>query len=170
MAKKAAVKDIGEKDRDALDKKIEVEERKLRPPLKTILDTLHLRVPEKADVITKKFTASPGLLNHRRSTSRQLKRQEGEINKMSVHIWIERRRQYEEFKEQSNADSLDSKPEKSARGHDAADRGAPHLSLASDQSDIDRRASAEDGGRASDRRIPPLRGPRRVIKGAVIRS
>ncbi len=115
MTKKAAGKKIGEKDRDALDKKIEVEERKLRPPLKTILDTLNMRVPDQATLVKKKFTPSPGLAAHAAEYLRQIKRQEVEINKMTVHMWIERRRQYEQFKKQSDEGSLDAKARRDAR-------------------------------------------------------
>ncbi|MEA3061811.1 MAG: hypothetical protein QOJ94_1592 [Sphingomonadales bacterium] len=112
----ATKKDIGAPERDALDNEIEGHEETLRPTLITILDNLSIRVPAKITPIPCVFLRSPNLpASAFGEYTSQLKRQEGQINAMSVHIWIERRKQFEQFSAQSDAKSLDDRARRAAR-------------------------------------------------------
>ncbi|MEA3018007.1 MAG: hypothetical protein QOI38_2729 [Sphingomonadales bacterium] len=116
-AKEAKNKAIGNAVRDRLDTEIEAEEEKLRPHLITILDKLRVRVPAK--IKNQPFTfvrgAKAGVPELALEYTRQLKRQEGQINAMSVHIWIERRAQFAQFSSQLDAKTLDARARKQAR-------------------------------------------------------
>ena len=99
-AKKAAKKLIGTADRDALDKQIEKDEDALRPFLKSILDTLGVRVPDQIQpAIVCNFVKAAGL--DMGEYARQLAGQQSAINAMTVEIWLSRRMQYAEFKQRA---------------------------------------------------------------------
>ncbi|WP_296616615.1 DUF4157 domain-containing protein [Sphingomonas sp.] len=116
-AKTAASKKIGAPDRDKLDKKIEVNEKKIRPQLKVILDGLGVNVPDKITQIPCTFIRGTGaaLPANAGEYTRQLTRQQNQINAMSVHIWMERRRQFAVFSKQKDRKSLDDNARKAVR-------------------------------------------------------
>jgi hypothetical protein len=111
QGKTVAGKPIGDADRDKVDKQVEGAERKMQSPLIFILDSLSISAPKETTKVTCQFlksswTSDPGLAGE---WTRQLQRQQAQINGMSVHIWMERRAQYAQFKKQGDAKPLDAK-------------------------------------------------------------
>jgi hypothetical protein len=112
--KQAVGKEFGDKKRDEADSQIEIEEAKLRNPLKLILDTLGVKVPDKIKNIPVKFLPGSKAKPYPVEYNRQLKRQEIEINKMTVHIWMQRRDQFKEA-DKTNLGKVDKKARNAAR-------------------------------------------------------